>query len=121
MTLLKTQMGLDQMVVAPNVEHATGPVCMTCGQVVDSETLVEGYPGESTWCKVLVKHHGAEELGTFQFGSTNWDAQDLKSFMRRRNWFNPLEHEGLGLGKRIKPDLEVGPEDDRKPLIVVPK
>jgi hypothetical protein len=94
-------MNLSDMVSAPRVESVRGPVCMTCGRLVDKEELVEGYPGVTTFAKVLVKHHGAEELGTFDMGSTNWDERDLASMMRRRNWFDPTRHEGLGLGKRI--------------------
>ncbi len=63
---------------------------------------MEGYPGETTFAKVLVKHHGAEELGTFDMGSANWDGQDLGSMMRRRNWFDPTRHEGAGIGQKIE-------------------
>jgi hypothetical protein len=59
---------------------------------------------------VLVKHHGAEELGTFDMGSTNWDGDDLASMMRRRNWFDPMRHEGLGIGQRVD---EPGDHDGR--------
>ncbi len=79
-----------------------GPVCMTCGRLVDSEEMIEGYPGESTHAKILVKHHGAEELRTFDMGSTNWDHTDLASMMRRTSWFDPTRLEGLGLGREIE-------------------
>ena len=98
-----------------------GPVCDLCNAVVDSEEIVEGVPGdshiekknkgtlwtragmldddvESVWtpasrpyCKVLVKHHGAEELHTFDFESTNWTVRDLRIRMQQRRWFPPLE------------------------------
>lgn len=117
MSLLRSRASLDQLVVAPHVEGARGPVCMTCGRIVDSEALVEGYPGESQTCKVLVRHHGAEELRTFDMGSTNWDAGDLKSMMRRTNWFDPGAHEGLGLGRKV--DAQDN-EHEARPLVVVP-
>ena len=72
MPLLKTRANWDGLVHAPSVESVRGPVCMTCGRVVDSEELVEGYPVDlergipgTMECKVLVRHHGAEELRTF--------------------------------------------------------
>jgi hypothetical protein len=106
MPLLKTRASWGDLVSAPVVESVRGPVCMTCGRIVDSEELVEGYPGVSTIAKVLVKHHGAEELGTFDMGSSNWDERDLASMMRRRNWFDPTRFEGLGVGQKIE-----NPED----------
>lgn len=82
----------------------TGPVCDLCNAIVDSETLVEGYPGEchpltgetlrqadSTTCKVLVRHHGAEELHVFDFESTNWTHEDLRRRMQHRRWFCPVD------------------------------
>lgn len=107
--LLKTRTSWDQIVEAPSVESIKGPVCMTCGRIVDSEQLVEGYPAEpekgrpgSLFCKVLVKHHGAEELRTFEMGSDNWDERDLAQMMRRTNWFDPTKYEGLGLAREVK-------------------
>jgi hypothetical protein len=118
-SLIRSQFGLEQFVVAPHVQAPQGPVCLTCGRVVDSEELVEGYPGESQTAKVLVRHHGAEELRTFDMGSTNWDERDLGSMMRRTNWFDPYAHEGLGLGKVV-----VAPGDNVDeavtPMVVVP-
>ncbi len=102
MPLIKSQASWTDLVRAPSVQHAVGPVCMTCGKLVDSEELVEGYPGVTTFAKVLVKHHGGEELGTFDMGSSNWDERDLASMMRRRNWFDPSREAGLGLGKEIR-------------------
>lgn len=119
MSLIKSRIGLEQYIAAPHVGNAAGAICMTCGRLVDYEGLVEGYPGESLTAKVLVKHHGAEELRTFDMGSRNWDERDLKSMMTRTNWFDPTAHEGLGMGQRVAVDLEDEPE--RKPLVVVPK
>jgi len=100
-TLLRTRASLDSLILAPHVQNVRGPVCMTCGRVVDSEAIVEGYPGETTFARVLVKHHGAEELRTFDMGSTNWDERDLGSLMRRTNWFDPTAHEGIGAGRVV--------------------
>lgn len=132
MTLLKTRASWNDLVIAPNAGSVRGPVCMTCGKLVDSEELVEGYPVDiehgipgSPYCKVLVKHHGAEELRTFDMGSTNWDCEDLASMMRRTNWFDPTRHEGLGLGHENQHagDCDGADTDDVKvtPMIVVPK
>ncbi|HYE92351.1 MAG TPA: hypothetical protein VEA38_15080 [Terriglobales bacterium] len=121
MALIKTLQTLEQRVLAPNVKHAAGPVCMTCGRICDSETLVEGEPGKTTIAKVLVKHHGAEELRTFDMGSVEWDSSELASHMRRANWFDPGAHEGLGLGVKINPvDGGVADFEQTKPTIVVP-
>lgn len=112
MPLLKTRQSLEQRVLAPSVRHARGPVCLTCGRLVDSEAVVDGEPGRTTWCKVLVKHHGAEEVRTFDMGSIEWDSYELKSHMMRANWFDPTSHEGAGLGMKIhepgdaRPDVE---------------
>lgn len=125
MSLIRSRMSLDQMVVSPTVQAPQGPVCMTCGRIVDSEELVEGYPGESERCRVLVRHHGAEELRTFEMGSRNWDASDLASMMRRTNWFDPTAHEGLGQGRRVvRPGEFDGADVDLVPeprVVEVPK
>lgn len=119
MSLIKSTANLGTIVAAPVVRAPRGCVCVTCGRLVDSESLVEGEPGwGKTWCKVLVKHHGAEELRTFDFGSTNWDSYDLKSAMMRANWFDPTAHEGLALGKKIhNPGDHV--DDDAPTKIIV--
>ncbi len=121
MSLLKTRTTLDQMILAPAVKSARGCVCVTCGRLVDSESLVEGEPGwGKTWCKVLVKHHGAEELRTFDFGSTNWDEYDLKSHMMRANWFDPTSHEGTALGVKIaNPGDHVDMDAPAKPYSIL--
>lgn len=90
---------------APAHLDITGPVCDLCNAVVDSEELVEGMPGwnsdpteaaaekpaSSRYAKVLVTHHGAEELHTFDFESVWWTAEDLRRRMQQRRWFSPLE------------------------------
>lgn len=141
MPLIKSTVGLDSLVQAPHVQSALGPVCMLCGRVVDEEMLVEGYPASlggyreepirdslgrftghtrsvyyppaegSLFAKVLVRHHGAEELRTFEMGSSNWDERDLSSYMRRTNWFDPTSHLGMGMGTKIRPDADFRGED----------
>lgn len=112
MALIKSSVSLEQRILAPGVKAPSGPVCMTCGRLVDSEMLVEGEPGKTTYAKVLVKHHGAEELRTFGMGSVEWDAYELKSHMMRANWFNPHGHEDAGLGIKIMPTYDE-PEPER--------
>jgi hypothetical protein len=119
MSLIRSALNLAQYVHAPHAQAPQGPVCLTCGRVVSSEHLVEGYPGETVTAKVLVRHHGAEELRTFDFGSTNWDEADLASMMRRTNWFDPRSHEGAGLGQKIKsPDDH--DDESEAPRVFVP-
>lgn len=103
MALIRSRTSLLQRILAPSIQSPLGPVCMTCGRLVDSEALVEGEPGKTTYAKVLVKHHGAEELRTFEMASVEWDSYELASHMRRANWFDPRSHEGSGLGVKIVP------------------
>lgn len=110
MALIKTHTSLEQRILAPNVKAPSGPVCMTCGRLVDSENMVEGEPGKTTFAKVLVKHHGAEELRTFDMGSVEWDSYELKSHMMRANWFDPRGDTGLGV--KIMPRYD-DPEPQR--------
>jgi hypothetical protein len=118
MALVRSHTSLGNLVLAPYAGSVRGAVCLTCGKLVDEEAIVEGYPGESVTCKVLVKHHGAEELRTFDMGSKNWDEQDLASMMARTNWFDPNAHEGLGLGIRFKNVREHDDKDDGEFAIV---
>lgn len=110
MTLRRSLATLGNLVVAPYAGSARGAVCLTCGKLVDEEAIVEGYPGESSTCKVLVRHHGAEELRTFDMGSTNWDHEDLASMMARTNWFDPNSYDGMGLGIKLP---NPGEHDDK--------
>lgn len=113
--MIRSRASLDNLIVAPHVQAAQGATCCTCGRLVDEESIVEGYPGETTWAKVLVRHHGAEELRTFDMGSTGWDNGDLASLIRRTNWFVPNEEAGLGLGSRM---INPGPAQDDEDRIV---
>lgn len=110
MTLRRSRASLDNLVLAPYAGSARGAVCLLCGKLVDEEAIVEGYPGESETTKVLVRHHGAEELRTFDMGSKNWDEGDLASMMARTNWFDPRSYDGMGLGVRLP---SVGEHDDK--------
>jgi hypothetical protein len=108
-TLRRTKMGLSQYIITPPTLDVTGPVCALCDKVVDSEELVEGIPGEesgergmvtknagSDTCRVLVRHHGQEEIREIDFGSREWGPSQLASFMQRIRWFNPLEQGDAG-------------------------
>lgn len=106
MALHRTSVSLAQRILAPAVKSAQGAICMTCGRRVDSELLVEGEPGRTTFAKVLAKHHGAEELRTFEMGSVEWDDYELKSHMMRANWFDPRGDAGLGVKVHAKDDDE---------------
>jgi hypothetical protein len=110
MSLRRSRAALGNLVLAPYAGSVRGAVCMTCGKLVDEEIIVEGYAGESETCKVLVRHHGAEELRTFDMGSRNWDHEDLASLMQRTNWFDPGSFDGMALGQRV---LNVGENDDK--------
>lgn len=124
MTLRRTNAALANLILAPHVQEARGAVCMTCGRLVDEETLVEGYPGQTTFFKYLVRHHGAEELRTFDTGSVTWALEDIPFYVRRTNWFDPTQ-EGVGLGRQLRNvgDHDGADTDDVKvtPMIVVPK
>ncbi len=88
MSLFKHKVPLLTALRKP-VVRAIAPICMTCGRFLDGEELVEGYPGQSGFAKVLGKHHGAEELVTFDMGSIEWDFDELPKFIRGHKWFDP--------------------------------
>ncbi len=110
--LRRTVLTLDRYISSPVRWDVTGPVCALCTvdendpAVVDSESLVEGLPGvennegqvttnaAGTFCKVLVKHHGCEELREFDFGSVEWGPTDLRKAMQRVRWFSPEDAAG---------------------------
>lgn len=50
---------------------------------------MEGEPGVTETAKVLARHHGAEELREFDFGTKYWDADDLRKFIASADWFDP--------------------------------
>lgn len=88
MTIYKHRMKLLTALRKPLAE-GVAPLCITCGRYLDSEEIVEGYPGQTGFCKVLGRHHGAEELVTFDMGSLEWDFDDLPRFVRGHAWFDP--------------------------------
>ncbi len=102
MTYRRTAMNLDRYIITPPKAQYFGPVCATCNRVCDAEEIVEGYPGEenldgmvtkpagSDTVRVRVKHHGAEEVVTFDMGSRLWGPSELQKWMTRHVWFNPL-------------------------------
>lgn len=115
MTLRRTHASLAQRILAPAVKPAKAPLCLTCGRYVDSEAMVEGEPGQTTYARVLVRHHGAEELRTFDMGSVEWDSYELKSHMMRANWFDPAGD--IGLGQRHH---AVDEDEPTTPMVSVP-
>lgn len=108
MALRRTAINLDQYIIRPEVGNIIGPQCATCNRVVDYEALVEGEPGVENevgqvtkmaggeTCRVLVRHHGAEEIRTIDFGSREWGPIELAKWMKRVLWFNPLEDDQVG-------------------------
>jgi hypothetical protein len=92
--LIRSFVPFDRQIGAkPLVQNAVGAFCRTCLKATDSENLVEESRGDHNWARVLVRCHGAEELGHFEFGSKDWTYElDLKRAMQRRAWFNPFAH-----------------------------
>ena len=43
--------------------------------------------------RVLVRHHGAEEARTIDFGSREWGPSELQKWMTRMRWFVPQRDE----------------------------
>lgn len=68
------------------IVNVSGATCDLCKKLVDWEGVVEDGP---TWVKVLVRHHGSEQLHTFEFGSREWGWDDLERHMRGMRWFEP--------------------------------
>ena len=56
-----------------------------------------------------MKHHGAEELRTFDMGSVEWDYGDVGQLLGHANWFEPTQ-DGIGLGKVVRPEYFADPE-----------
>jgi len=88
--LFKRRVGLLEALRRP-VAEGYAPVCTTCGRYLDSYAIVEDV-GDVV--KVLGKHHGAEELVSFDLGTRShatWDerVEDLARSMRGHTWFDP--------------------------------
>lgn len=88
MSLYKHTVGLLAALRKP-LAPGYAPICATCGRYLDAYEIVEGYPGSTTFARVLGKHHGSEELVTFDMGGVEWTHEDLASQMRSHIWFDP--------------------------------
>ena len=88
--LQRRKLGLIEALRLPIINlgatQGVSPICQLCGRIVDEEEMVETWP---TGARVLVKHHGAEELVSFEFGTREWDCDDLARAMRGHPWFKP--------------------------------
>ncbi len=83
---------------APIHYDITGALCLTCGRPVDTEEIVDGLPGRNPYCRVLVTHHGQEELRTFEFDTIYWDDHDLARQMKSARFFDPRLAGECGFG-----------------------
>lgn len=81
-------------------ELQAGPLCLTCGRVVQQENIVHE---TRTTAQVLFRCHGEEELRTYDFDTETWpenatDPDDrywqLRSFRMRDRLFDPMRHAG---------------------------
>lgn len=89
MALRKVKLGLLPALTAPVVRPVQGfiaPVCDLCQKPLDSEELVETW---RTGARVLGRHHGQEELASFELGTEEWEPEDLSRAMRGYLWFSP--------------------------------
>lgn len=87
MTLLRANVGLLSALRAPIVD-ANWPYCDLCSRPLDAVELVEA-PSGATFVRVLGKHHGAEQLAQFDFGSVTHDETDIARALRGYKWFQP--------------------------------
>lgn len=92
-SLRRSTMTFDQQIsFRPLEANRCGAYCMICNRPTQSESLVDEQRGQKNFARVLVRCHGAEELRTFEFGSSEWDDTDLKRAMNRCAWFDPMSH-----------------------------
>ena len=93
-SLRRSLMTFDQQIgFRPLDANRCGAYCMICNKPTEKEELVEEQRGAVNFARVLVRCHGAEELRTFEFGSSDWDyGLDLKRAMQRCAWFDPMSH-----------------------------
>lgn len=89
----KTSLGLDALIHSHR-SHKRAPVCLTCGAYCEEWHLVEGEPDSTPFARVLVRHHGQEELRTFDMGTVCWDGDDLGKMIRSAEWFDPKVETG---------------------------
>ena len=92
-SLRRSIMSFDQQIAfRPLAQNRCGAYCMICNRPSDEELMVEEQRGSRNYARVIVRCHGQEELRTFEFGSQEWDASDLKRAMQRCAWFDPNGH-----------------------------
>jgi hypothetical protein len=77
--------GLLESLVLPVTD--AWPTCDLCTLPLDKIELVER--AGPTAARVLGKHHGAEELATFELGTREWEPDDLQRAVRGHRWFRP--------------------------------
>lgn len=91
--LRKQRIGEFESLLLPTHQAKTlplWPTCMTCGAYADSmETVETG----RLYAKVLIKHHGQEQLVTVDFDAEGWTYQDLGKCLRALRLFDPNTHE----------------------------
>lgn len=88
-------MGFGELLSSkPLAQNSCGAFCMTCRRPSDSEAIVDQRRGVRNGITVRVRCHGEEEIGIFEFGSSEWDDTDIKRAMQRRAWFDPAEKLG---------------------------
>lgn len=88
MSYRRLHVPLLQQLLARPVEHRGG-LCHLCGRPLDYEG-VEETVGPTT-VRVRGKHHGAEEVVTFELGTRAWEGDDLERAVRGWRWFEPKE------------------------------
>jgi hypothetical protein len=89
-TLFRRRVGLLEALRRPATD-GYAPICMTCGRYLDSYEIVED---SGDVVRVLGRHHGDEELASFDLGTRShatWDdrVEDLARSMRGHGWFDP--------------------------------
>ena len=83
--LRKVSLGLVEALTLPVTDH--WPTCDLCNGPLDAIELVER--AGPTAVRVLGKHHGAEELATFELGTEHWEPDDVQRSVRGHRWFRP--------------------------------
>lgn len=82
--------GLLRPLVNVGATAGTGAVCQLCMKLADYEEIVES---NAFSAKVLVRHHGAEELATFHFETREEDHElrerELARALAGHPWFRP--------------------------------
>lgn len=98
----------QQIALRPLPQNALGPFCCYCRGPVQSEEIVEEFRGVvKNGIRVRVKCDGPrhpqghrEEVVSFEFGSMDWDEDDVKRAMQRIAWFHPSHNEVGGIANK---------------------